>query len=153
MSNLHFKEFEIQEVEDFIDEFISKWPSYNEYFVYDILVDTMKTDKGVYLYNLARFLLVQRGIIKTGGAFDELTDYGRQIKSKGGYKKYLEEINSLERKQKYRTELELKNLEITTDLNKWLYKTKWLPHILSILAFLISIAAVIIAYLDYTKKE
>src|SRR5690606_15200269 len=68
----------------------------------------------------------------------ELTDYGREVKSLGGHFAYLAAQKANKDFSNRMTEVEFENLQYEIKINKWLLKTKWLPHVISILAIIVS---------------
>ena len=69
----------------------------------------------------------------------QYSNFGREVKKHGNYSKYKEYSNLKKEKEKFKHTKEMENLEFSIKMNKWLLKTKWLPHILSALALILSI--------------
>ncbi len=68
-----------------------------------------------------------------------LTKFGSEVINQGGWIKYLENENEkLEFENKKRI-AELENLKVSNNLNKWLLKTKWLPHFFAFISFLFAV--------------
>lgn len=72
----------------------------------------------------------------------QFSDFGRIIKEHGNYSKYLNVLNEQKQKQIIKEQKEIENLNFSITLNKWLIRTKWLPHLLSILALIISLISI-----------
>jgi hypothetical protein len=71
----------------------------------------------------------------------QLSDFGRVVKNHGNYSKYLASLEDKKMQQITRSLKEMENLNYSIAINKWLLRTKWLPHVLSILALIISLLA------------
>lgn len=70
-----------------------------------------------------------------------ITLKGEQIVRNGGW---LAEVDKMEREaqaQAQKEEDELENLKWNTLVNKSLYKTRWLPHVLAVIAIVVSLIA------------
>jgi hypothetical protein len=72
-----------------------------------------------------------------------ITYHAHQILKNGGWLKHCEEWSLKEQEEEKRKKLELESLRWTTQVNKWLFKTRWLPHLLALAAFIVSIIAII----------
>jgi hypothetical protein len=68
-----------------------------------------------------------------------LTKHGTDVINQGGWLKYLENEKKDAEFNKEKSKIELENLKTSTRLNKFLLKTKWLPHIVSIILIAFSI--------------
>lgn len=71
-----------------------------------------------------------------------------EVKRSGGHYKYQEALLEKEKADK-KYEIEIKNLHSSNQMNEWLYKYRKLPYVLSILAFIISLIALIYVIMDY----
>ena len=84
----------------------------------------------------------------TNAAFLHLTVFGNEVMKKSGWIKYIKDKENNDNEiysNKIKIEkAELENLHSNTLLNKWLIKTKWIPHIISIISIII---AVVFGYL------
>lgn len=69
----------------------------------------------------------------------KLTKIGLSIIENGGWINYLEREAQKDKLKKDIDEAELENLKTNTEINKWLIKTKWLPHIISIFSLITTI--------------
>jgi hypothetical protein len=93
-------------------------------------------------------ILVFEGVIEKPKAFYthhtyQLSTHGLEIMSHGGRRAYdKKKKDDLDFEQRRRS-AELDNLESSTKVNKWMLKTRWLPHILSILSVLVAILALL----------
>lgn len=73
----------------------------------------------------------------------QLSTYGLEIMSHGGRRAYEKKrIDDLDFEQRRRS-AELDNLESSTKVNKWMLYTRYWPHILSLLALLVSVLAIL----------
>ncbi|WNM18867.1 hypothetical protein [Flavobacterium capsici] len=103
-----------------IDQFTSLFESRNQSLsVGGLMIDNLK--------------LVER--VKGGTA---LTQRYRLSKEGWAFTTF-EELEKKEYQKELKENIELENLKVNTQLNKWLLRTKWVPHILSLIAILISI--------------
>ena len=136
-----------KEILDLIDKIIIDAPEH-----YNIPVDQILKDFG--LENIGYLNIgVKNGIHNLGygvvihkqGFFPSLvlTDLGREVKRLGGHYNYKKQIQIEETRNQLKYDAELKNLKSSTRLNAFLYKTKWLPLIISILALIISLVALL----------
>lgn len=93
-----------------------------------------------------------RKLIKINKELCSVTEYGYEIFQKGGWLNHIENEKNLREKEikekTTREKIDLEKASTELKLNKWLIKTKWLPHIISILAIIVSVAI----YSD-SKKE
>lgn len=82
-----------------------------------------------------------------------LTKLGTEVINQGGWIKYLENEKLKEQIENEKLNAELENLKTSTEVNKFLLKTKWLPHVVAILSFLFSIYVFFDAKDDSKKLE
>lgn len=82
-----------------------------------------------------------------------LTKHGNDVVNQGGWLKYLENEKNEAEFSKEKTKIELENLTTSTKLNKFLLKTKWLPHIVSVISIIFSIYVYFDAKSDSKKQE
>jgi hypothetical protein len=82
-----------------------------------------------------------------------LTKHGNDVINQGGWLKYLENEKNDAEFNKEKSKIELENLTTSTNLNKFLLKTKWLPHIVSVISLAFSIYVYFDAKADSKKLE
>lgn len=68
-----------------------------------------------------------------------LTKFGVEVVDQGGWFKYLENEKLKEQFESDKVNIEFENLKSATEVNEFLLKTKWLPHIVAIISLLFSI--------------
>jgi deoxyxylulose-5-phosphate synthase len=88
-----------------------------------------------------RMSLEDKGLVRYNQSVDicTLTEKGYSIVENGGWSTFIKKQKEENEKQINKETLEFDNLKTTTALNKWLLKTKWLPHFISIISILFSI--------------
>ena len=97
---------------------------YNEFIKYRQIINLMTDD----------YKFIQKSFSNSLDII--LTKFGNEVISQGGWIKYLENENKkLEFENKKRI-AELENLEVSNNLNKWLLKTKWLPHFFAFISLI-----------------
>ncbi len=82
-----------------------------------------------------------------------LTKHGNDVINQGGWLKYLENEKNDAEFNKEKSKIELENLTTSTNLNKFLLKTKWLPYIVSVISLAFSIYVYFDAKADSKKLE
>lgn len=82
-----------------------------------------------------------------------ISGYTKTFIEKGGFTKLLEIENIKIKKIEHKENAELENLETSTNLNKFLLKTKWLPHTVSLISLFFSIYVYFDAKTDSKKLE
>lgn len=138
------------------DESLLHMPSYGIFDPRHVIESLGKNNNIVEVRTLALELfdlLRAHGFITPDRMNYSLTDLGRLAKDNGGYNKYLESQKLEEKDAKEKSIAEIENLHLTNQINKFLYKTRWLPHILSILAFIISILSLYITLKPDTTDD
>jgi hypothetical protein len=75
----------------------------------------------------------------------EISDLGRRIVKDGGYLKYLERLNNDQLAEIEAIKNSRKLDEVNLELNTFYLRFKWIPFVLSGIAILLSIAAIIIS--------
>lgn len=72
----------------------------------------------------------------------------RNIVKNGGYFKHLE-LFELDRKKEIQLkELEERNLKLQIKMNEWFLRSKWIPHVLSLLALIIALIAIVLQFMQ-----
>jgi hypothetical protein len=83
------------------------------------------------------------GLISMNVDFASVLDSGYEIYKNGGWIKHIEnrkiEIENEAGKAFKRDSIEIANLEYSIEVNKWLLKTKWWPHFISIISLIASV--------------
>lgn len=69
----------------------------------------------------------------------KLTLLGNSVIEQGGWIKYLENKKQKAEFENRKQIAELENIETTTQVNKFLIKTKWLPHSLAFFSFVFAV--------------
>lgn len=93
--------------------------------------------------------LVELGYAELEGPFHvKITDLFREVNYAGGHFEYLKQVEK-QRKEDIKYNAEVNSLHSTHKNNIWFYKTRWVPHILSGVAFIISVIALIYAIMTY----
>lgn len=88
------------------------------------------------IQNIGNTMLRLNIFEKVGNHFIQFSPLGREIKEFGNYSLYLEYLTKLKNLKTYKQKKEIENLESSIKMNKWLLKTKWLPHIFSIITLI-----------------
>lgn len=70
-----------------------------------------------------------------------ITYRAQQIIKNGGWLTQCKLVLVEEEKEEEKRKLELANLKWSTRVNKWLFKTRWLPHLLALAALIVSLFA------------
>ena len=146
--------------ERFIDNILNVADEF-DFFHLNTLVDSLQinsSDKIVLSNAIPEFenFLKRRDIIETNKNFNltlNLTDFGRECKSIGGYSNFLKAKQ--EKANSERIKEERKEIAEELDISKksWEYKNRRLPYIISSLALLGTIISIFIAYKSVSKKE
>jgi hypothetical protein len=134
------------EVIDLIDKVIQLCPEHSVFYIGNIIEEELNLPDKKYLANEVRSGMYNLGyidIMQVVALISNVTlsDLGKEVKRLGGHYNYIKWIENEERKEQVKYEAEVRNLESSTRLNDWLYKTKWLPLILSIIALIVSLLA------------
>jgi len=125
----------------YIDKIIEFFPKY-EKDVFASLIHKMDCKEDLSeIQNVGNTMLRLNIFEKVGSHFIQFSPLGREIKDFGNYSLYLEHLAKLKDLETYKQKKEIENLESSIKMNKWLLKTKWLPHIFSIIALIISLIA------------
>lgn len=125
----------------YIDKIIEFFPKY-EKDVFASLIHKMDCKEDLSeIQNVGNTMLRLNIFEKVGSHFIQFSTLGREIKDFGNYSLYLEHLAKLKDLETYKQKKEIENLESSIKMNKWLLKTKWLPHIFSIIALIISLIA------------
>jgi outer membrane protein OmpA-like peptidoglycan-associated protein len=83
--------------------------------------------------------LQKKELVKIYESLCILTEKGKLIVNEGGWYKYLEKQKQFEKRIEEKENLEFEKSKVDLSLNKWLLKTKWIPHILAIISLLMSL--------------
>jgi hypothetical protein len=118
-----------------IDKFIEFLPEY-EKDLFSSMAMNLKCDQNLYYYVEET---LKRLNIFEGEHLLNFSDFGREVKKAGNYSKYLEQKEIEKKIEKHKNDLEVENLKYSIMMNKWLLRTKWVPHILSLLAFILAV--------------
>ncbi|HUS87509.1 MAG TPA: hypothetical protein VMW76_09730 [Bacteroidales bacterium] len=115
--------------------------------VQKILMEDLEDDDQVSYMRIITTMVDMKYVQRLSGAGMSNIVYiltaGQDIVKNGGYLKYLENSEEEKRKDRIRREEEAENTSYTLILNKFYWKYRWLPFVLSILAVLISIFALV----------
>jgi hypothetical protein len=110
------------------------------------LSETLK-DIDPHSFRRLTVFLVDKGWVRRihNVPFLEILPDGREIVDSGGYVKYLQRLkrNQVENADAQTTERELNSVNLK--LNGFYLKYKWIPFVLSLIAILLSVAALIIS--------
>lgn len=126
---------------EWIDRIIEFFPKY-EKDIFASLIHKMECKENLpEIQNIGGTMLRLNIFEKVGDHFIQFSTLGHEIKDIGNYSLYLEHLSKLKDLETYKQKKEIENLESSIRMNKWLLKTKWLPHIFSIIALIISLIA------------
>lgn len=130
---------EEKKVFEHIDRIIEFFPKYEKDIFASLIHKIDYKDELPSIQNIGNTMLRLNIFEKVGDHFIQFSPLGREIKDFGNYSLYLEHLAKLKNLEVYKQKKEIENLESSIKMNKWLLKTKWLPHIFSIIALIISI--------------
>ena len=146
--------------ERFIDNILNVADEFDSFHL-NALVDSLQinaSEKIILSNAIPEFenFLKRCDIIETNQNFNlalNLTDFGRECKSIGGYSNFLK--TKQEKANSERVKEERKEIAEKLDISKksWEYKNRRLPYILSSLALIGSIISIIVNYKPISKKE
>lgn len=126
---------------EWIDRIIEFFPKY-EKDIFASLIHKMNCKEELPIINNIGNTMLKLNIFeKVGDHFIQFSSFGREIKDFGNYTSYVEHLTKLKNVETYKQKKEIENLESSIKMNKWLLKTKWLPHIISLIALIASILA------------
>lgn len=139
---------------DVADKIIDILPEFSDVFTLDIQSNLLEQAKDIEdeskinsKYSKAYDLILSQGYISPlkSSSIPKtiLTDLGREVKRSGGHNQYLQKLDLEKNREETRRELEAKNIETSIKLNEYLLKTKWLPHLLSLIALVVSVIAIL----------
>lgn len=84
--------------------------------------------------------LKENNLLIEENSFYRLSPLGYEVIYRyGTWEKYLQEQNRKQYQLLEFQKLEIENLKWSIRQNSWLYRSRWIPHILSVISFLISI--------------
>lgn len=137
-----------KEVLDLIDLVIQQCPEHTVFYIGTIIEEDLNLSDKKYLADKVRSGMYNLGYIEITQIINllsniTLSDFGKEVKRLGGHYKYIKWLENEDKKEQIKYEAEVKNLESSTKLNDWLYRTKWLPLILSIIALIVSLIALL----------
>lgn len=98
---------------------------------------------------IINILLKELGLIENlngAGHLYKLTQNGWKFKSFSAFKEK-------EREKENREKIELDNLNSNTEVNKWLLKTRWLPHFLAGISIVVTLILGIITFKNDDEKQ
>jgi hypothetical protein len=127
----------------------------SEFTIESVVAKTLDISQNRKLIERVSIFLEEEGFItvhNTTFYTFKLSEKGRVVKKLRGYENYFEHVESEAKKIKAKEDAEFESARSTAELNTWLLKTRWLPHILSGLAIIISVIALLISLKD-DKKE
>lgn len=122
---------------NWIDKFIEFLPEYDK-DIFSSMAMKLRCNEDRFILNNIEQTMKKLNIFE-GEHLLYYSDFGREIKRVGNYSKYLAQKELENKIEKHKNQLEIENLEYSIMMNKWLLRTKWLPHILSFLAFIIAL--------------
>lgn len=128
---------------EYIDKIIEFFPKYEKDIFASLIHRMDYKDELSSIQNIGNTMLRLNIFEKKGDHFIQFSPLGREIKDFGNYSLYLEHLTKLKNLETYKQKKEIKNLESPIKINKWLLKTKWLPHIFSVIALIISLIALL----------
>lgn len=92
-------------------------------------------------------LIIAKTLIEDYHFIDKVGTHAYRLTKEGWEFNSFKELEEIELEKNNREKIEIENIHSNTKLNRWLYKTKWLPLILSFIALLLSI------YFNYQDKN
>lgn len=130
-------------VYDLVDFVLTEAPPLRSFTIDNLLKSSRRSYHPTVRIDALRFLESNGYIEKTPTGSLILTSLGREARGYGGYYKYedkltLDSIAATEKEM-----VELGNLESSQMVNNYLYKTRWIPHILSLIALIVSLIALL----------
>lgn len=131
--------------EKFIFDWIDKVIEFLPEFKHDIFLNIMRTlecEENHDVINYIGNIMLKLNILEKKGQYTvQFSSFGRTIKEHGNYSNFLKWNEQQKVIAANRERIEIENLEYTIKVNKWLLRTKWLPHILSFLALVLAALA------------
>lgn len=148
-----------QKAEKLIDEILPHLPDYGvfhfAYYAKEVLHWDHENAAKYALYekHVAHLALNQFKYVseKTVGYYYELTDLGREAKSKGGHFKFLDYLKEKETLEIKRQKLNDEKLRYDVKNSKRIFKTYWWTFFISVSAFLLALGKIIYDVLMKTK--
>ena len=122
---------------NWIDKIIEFLPEYEKDIFGSIAAKIECRENPFIVHNIEQTM--RRLNIFEGEQLIQFSDFGREVKKVGNYSKYLAQKEIEISREKQKNLLEIENLEYSILMNKWLLRTKWLPHFLSLLALIMAI--------------
>lgn len=108
---------------------------------YDLTEVNNERLKGIHASENLAQKMEQEKLIKIVNDRCDLTAHGRQVISNGGWVKHHESQKKNKQKDDYKKTKEIELISWQIKLTKFQVKSKWLPYILSLISFIISIFA------------
>ncbi|WP_298141657.1 hypothetical protein [Flavobacterium sp.] len=105
------------------------------------------TFSGMFEKRSDKRLLIIKTLIDDYHFIDRVGTHAYRLTKEGWEFTSFNELEKIELEKNNREKIEIENIQSNTKLNRWLYKTKWLPLLLSFLALLLSI------YFNYQDKN
>lgn len=130
----------MREIDKQIDQHLYKLYEAENYsmFTSDLYGDVPIMDNGI-----ARLdeLMLDKGLISERNEVRTLTDIGEQIGATGGWLKYLKTQETRNQEEQERQRKEDEKLYYEARISKYLFKTRWLPHIIALISLILSLIA------------
>ncbi|NMJ87317.1 MAG: hypothetical protein EX285_05700 [Thaumarchaeota archaeon] len=130
----------MQETNEKIDRYLDKLFKADSY---SLFVTDLYEEVPLFNRDIARIdeIMQDADLISQTKEVRKLTTYGEQICNEGGWLAYLKSREKQAKKEKKLRLKEEEMLEYDLKVSKYLYKTRWLPHILALISLVISIIA------------
>lgn len=131
---------------DLLDKTIKRLPDFHQFGLLDFIIQASEDDN-IFDGNIrkdVKIMLVKLKYVESIRPTSQkyiLTQLGRAVKGSGGHYAYLESLAESLQEEKDHKKIEFLSNKSTAELNTYLYKTRWLPHILALIATIISIIA------------
>jgi hypothetical protein len=126
---------------DWIDKVVEFLPEF-ESDMFKSLMHNMNCTESDNIIKCIGYTMLRLNILELRSeSFIQFSEFGRLVKKHGNYSKYLNWVESQKILEENRQQTELENLKYSIQMNKWLLRTKWLPHLLSLLALIIALIA------------